>query len=105
LKYEIAGEIQSGYIVNQDPMPGELIKEDTVIKLTLGEEITQEKEEVVTVPNVMDMTVQQANETLSRVGLKLAITGAGGVSTQQSPLAGEQVQKGSEIVVEFKPLE
>ncbi len=105
LKYEITGEIQSGYIVNQDPMPGELIKEDTVIKLTLGEEITQEKEEVVTVPNVMDMTVQQANETLSRVGLKLAITGAGGVSTQQSPLAGEQVQKGSEIVVEFKPLE
>lgn len=104
LEYEISGEVQSGYIVNQDPMPGELITEDTVITLTLGEEITQ-KEEVVTVPNVIDMTVQQANETLSRVGLKLAITGSGGVSTQQSPLAGEQVQKGSEVVVEFKPLE
>ena len=105
LEYEITGEVQSGYIVDQSPMPGELIKEDTVIKLTLGEEITQQKEEVVTVPNVIDMTVQQANEALSRVGLKLTITGTGGVSTQQSPLAGEQVQKGSEVVVEFKPLE
>ena len=105
LDYEINSEVKEGYIVDQKPMPGELIQEDTVISITLAEEIRGEQDELVTVPNVMDMTVQQANEALNRIGLKLAMTGTGGVSTQQSPLSGERVQKGSEVVVEFKPIE
>lgn len=48
--------------MDQTPMPGELIKENTVIHLTLAKDMVEENDETVTVPNVMDMTVQQANE-------------------------------------------
>lgn len=105
IKYEINGDLKQGYIVNQSPMPGELIGEDTIVKLTVSAELTDDQTQTVAVPNVMDMTVQQANETLKRVGLKLTITGAGGISTQQTPLAGEMLNKGSTVIVEFKPIE
>ncbi|MFZ7131103.1 MAG: penicillin-binding transpeptidase domain-containing protein [Eubacteriales bacterium] len=102
LEYKIVGDEQTGSIVNQKPMPGEIIEEDTVIELTLSDEVSSD---MISVPNVMDMTIQQANEALTKVGLELTITGAGGVSQQQSPVAGEKVQKGSKVVVEFKPIE
>ncbi|MFZ7120412.1 MAG: penicillin-binding transpeptidase domain-containing protein [Eubacteriaceae bacterium] len=105
LEYEINGDNEEGYVVDQIPMPGELIDKDTVISLTVSDEINESEENTVIVPNVTDMTVQQANETLTRIGLKLTITGSGGVSQQQSPLSGETVEKGSEVIVEFKPIE
>ncbi|WP_193708288.1 penicillin-binding transpeptidase domain-containing protein [Alkalibaculum sporogenes] len=105
LKYEVTSDIKEGYIVNQDPMPGQLIDKDTVIKLTLDKEAIDTSTELVSVPNIMDMTVQQANEVLRRLGLELTVTGAGGVSTKQSPLAGELVKKGTKVIVEFKPIE
>jgi len=105
LNYEISGDKKDGYIVNQDPMAGELIKKDTVIKITLADKIVEGNEQTIAVPNVMDMTVQQANEALENVGLKLTMAGSGGLSYQQSPLAGEVVKKGSKVIVEFKPID
>lgn len=102
LDYKIVGDKQTGTVVNQSPMPGEVIKEDTVIEITLDDAA---ENDTVTVPNVLDMTIQQANESLKSVGLDITVTGSGGLSDSQNPLSGEQVKKGTKVTVEFKPIE
>lgn len=104
LQYKIIGDKQRGIIVNQNPMPGKPITKETVVQLTIGDTVESDKKANVTVPNVKDMTIQQANESLSRIGLKLTIKGTGGISEIQAPKAGQKVKVGSKVVVEFKPV-
>lgn len=104
IEYKIIGNHQNGIIVNQEPMPGSFITKDTIISLTVDNE-TLNKENMVTVPNVMDMTIQRVNETLNNSGLHFTMKGTGGVSIVQTPEVGKQVKYGSIVTVEFKPIQ
>ncbi len=63
---------------------------------------------LVTVPNVVGMTANQANKALTDAGLNIGISGTsqgsldGAVSAAQSIDAGEVVERGTVITVEFR---
>ncbi len=54
----------------------------------------------VKVPDLTGMNVQEANELLGGLGLKLKIDGSG-FAKSQNPAADTEVDKGSEISVTF----
>ena len=62
---------------------------------------TTVKDQQVTVPDVSGMSVQSANEALTKAGLKIKIDG-GGVAVKQSIAAGKKVKKGTVVTVTFK---
>ncbi|MEG0680322.1 MAG: penicillin-binding transpeptidase domain-containing protein [Eubacterium sp.] len=55
----------------------------------------------MTVPDLSGMSIQSVNEMVSGLGLNLKVNGSG-FATEQSPVAGTVVEKGSEISVTFK---
>ena len=66
-------------------------------------DITQEEDEMVTVPDVLDKTRLEASDALKAKGLTIKIDppDQSGKAIRQSPVAGETVPKGTEVLVEF----
>ena len=66
-------------------------------------DITQEEDELVTVPDVLDKTRLEASDALKAKGLTIKIDppDQSGKAIRQSPAAGETVPKGTEVLVEF----
>lgn len=103
LKYQIVGEGTTvvkqvpGY---QEPLP----KDGRVVIYT--EEFTDEQ--MVEVPNVVGMTVAQANQTLvDQYSLNISVSGTGlegssGRAVSQNPVAGTKVALGTIVAVEFQ---
>ncbi len=103
LKYQIVGEGTTvvkqvpGY---QEPLP----KDGRVVIYT--EEFTDEQ--MVEVPNVVGMTVAQANQTLvDQYSLNISVSGTGlegssGRAVSQNPVAGTKVAPGTIVAVEFQ---
>ena len=65
-----------------------------------GEEV-QEPKELVTVPDVLKLSVRDANSKLTMAGLKLKIQGSG-LAVSQDPAAGSTVEKDSYVTVTFE---
>ncbi|NTW72191.1 MAG: PASTA domain-containing protein [Eubacteriaceae bacterium] len=107
LNYKIIGDdtLEHAVIVDQSPMPGSIIKENTVVQLTISQGSTSDNKSAISVPNVVDMSIQKANETLQKVGLGIQVNGSGGISISQSPGPGEMAEPGTKIIVEFKHIE
>lgn len=61
----------------------------------------QTKDMEVAVPDLSGMSVQSANEALSKQGLKIKVEG-GGICVKQSIEAGKKVKKGTTVTVTFK---
>ena len=64
------------------------------------------EEEKVTVPNVIGLTVEQANLRLVNAGLNISLDGgainnAGATASYQSVEAGEEVSRGTVVNVTF----
>ena len=57
--------------------------------------------ENVTMPDLTGMSVQSANEALTKIGLTMEIKG-GGIAQAQSVKAGASVKKGTKVTVTFK---
>lgn len=81
-----------------EPIP----KDGTIVIYT--EEISEES--MVTVPDVVGMNGETANRTIINAGLNISIAGTGiegsqSVAQSQSPAAGEQVEPGTVVTVEF----
>ena len=64
-------------------------------------EVGESSKQTVTVPDLSGMSVQSANEALTKAGLKMKAEG-GGICTGQSIAAGKKVKKGTEVKVTFK---
>lgn len=102
INYEIKGEAaeETAIVTDQSPMPGILITKDTLVTLKAATEKV-EGEEMISVPNVKDMSMKKAMEILVKSGLSIDISG-GGFSVSQEPEAGTVVEKGTTVTVEFE---
>jgi len=86
-------------VTAQIPASGTSIPGTSTVILYLGEEPT---EELMTVPSVYGMSVQNAKAALEANGLFLKVTGATeGTASAQSIYAGEQVEAGTVVTVTF----
>ncbi len=101
---EVIGD--GAYITGQSPRAGESYSGNTG-RLVLYAE-ADSTEDAVAVPNVLGMSVKDANVALSRAGLNIKLTGAGAydsqgvaVAVEQSTAAGEKVPRGTVITVTF----
>ena len=90
-------------VTGQIPAAGASIPGGSQVVLYLGEEVSTDQ---VTVPSVIGLTAQQAEEKLAAQGLYMRATGvsefSGGVTAyEQSVAAGESVDRGTAIEVRF----
>ena len=101
----IVGDETSGAKVStQIPGAGASIPKGSTVVLYLGNELELE---TGVVPNVLDMTVEQANEAITNAGFNIKISGgaaenANAVATAQSIGADVEAYKGSVVEVTFQ---
>ncbi len=92
-------------VVDQLPKPGVMLNENSTVILYTEK---QEKTDMVSVPNLDGMSVNDAKYTLELRGLNFEIVGAGhsemggAYAVNQSIAAGESVQPATVIGVEFR---
>jgi len=92
----------SGTVVSQVPAADEEVyKNNTVVLVMETKTMQQEGNEMVTVPDFTGMDIITARNTAISSGLVFVARGSG-VAQDQSPAAGTQVSKGSNIVIDFK---
>lgn len=101
LKSKVVGDGES--ILRQVPGSGEPMPRGGTVLLYTEED---SGDTTVTVPDVVGMSGQQANRTILNASLNLKIVGydidsPSCVAERQSPAAGEQVEAGTVITVEF----
>lgn len=99
LTYEVVGNGAS--VISQSPTTGTSVAKGGKVLLYTQENMEQD---LVTVPNLINMTVSQAIESLSYCGLNYAIIGASasseGATVQfQSAAEGTQLRRGSSITL------
>lgn len=101
LNYRIVGEGDT--VTDQLPASGSMIPGESTVVLYMGEE---KPTDLVAVPDVTGMRLEDANAAITNAGLYIKLKGAttgGGsiVAANQSVAAGEQVERGTVITVEF----
>lgn len=102
-KYKVIGDGHT--VIRQVPMSGEGLAHGSTVVLYTNQD---DASGLVTVPNVVGMTATLANKTLTDHGLNISIAGTsiefldGAISVQQSVEAGEVVDRGTVVVVEFR---
>jgi stage V sporulation protein D (sporulation-specific penicillin-binding protein) len=99
LTYEVVGS--GSTVVSQSPTNGTSVSQGG--KVILYTETTTDRD-LVTVPNLVGMTITQANETLSYYGLNYVAVGtsastSGALVSYQSVEEGTQLQRGSCITI------
>ncbi len=88
-------------IVEMTPKPGASIPEKSVVILYTYK---PEKEIMVKVPNLSNMTIAEATRALNDVGLNIKISGMG-IAMIQEVQPGELVAKGTVIEVKFRHID
>jgi stage V sporulation protein D (sporulation-specific penicillin-binding protein) len=103
LEYEIIdnGNTNSTVVMEQMPKPNAIVPSNTVVLLYTYK---PEKELTVKMPDVMNKTVDEATEALSRAGLNIKVTGMG-TSVKQAYSPGTEVTKGNVVEIVFRNLE
>ncbi len=99
LDYEIIGTGTT--VIKQTPRAMTSVPKGSKVLLYTD---TSSLSKLVTVPNVVGMTAQQANVALTDVGLNIKLTGATegvNTATKQSELVGAQVEPGTVVTVQF----
>ncbi|MGE4283690.1 MAG: stage V sporulation protein D [Clostridia bacterium] len=96
LKYKIEGS--GNIIVNQTPKPGAKLQENSLVILyTEGTQAVSN----ITVPNVVNKSVLEANQILIDKGLNIKISGSG-IAIKQEPAVDALVHPGTVVNVEFR---
>ena len=96
--------VPEGSVVSQDPAAGAMVQKDSAVKYVVSKGPEPPKKKEVPVPDVKNLTVDQASSRLSQDGLALGTTseqysdtvGTGKVISQ-SPGAGQSVKEGSSV--------
>lgn len=102
LKYIIEGDgSNESTVVEQTPKPDSVVPENSVILLYTYK---PEEEETVKMPDLSGKTLSEAMNAVNRVGLNMKVSGSGVVYSQQYK-AGEEVKKGSVVLVEFRKMD
>ncbi|MBF7097124.1 penicillin-binding transpeptidase domain-containing protein [Alkalibacter mobilis] len=106
IDYSIVGDSDEvgAVILNQDPMPGGILEDNTKISIQFSSSVSDD-EGMVIVPNLLDMSIGKVSQILDSKGLELEIQGSGGFSIEQIPASGELVEAGSTIKVVFEHVE
>ena len=107
LNYRIVGD--GATVLNQMPKTGSNLPADSVVILYTEENVTNS----VTVPDVTNCSLAEAQALLAGCRLNMNVTGAGAtgnssnmtVANSQYPLAGATVEEGAIIEVEFRYLD
>ncbi len=107
LSYRIVGEGTT--VLSQMPKTGSSLAAGSVVILYTEENIS----EVVTVPDVSDLSLSEARSILAECRLNMTVTGAGAtgqssnltVANSQYPEAGTVVDEGTIVEVEFRYLD
>ena len=104
LKAEYIGSTDGTEVTGQVPSAGTVMPGGSTVMLYMGD-IPLSDYRMSTVPNVIGMTVEEANKALSEAGLNISITGAATGSeakaVSQSVNSGLVVYRGSVIEVNF----
>ena len=104
LKAEYIGSTDGTEVTGQVPSAGTVMPSGSTVMLYMGD-IPLSDYRMSTVPNVIGMTVEEANKALSEAGLNISITGAATGSeakaVSQSVKSGLVVYRGSVIEVNF----
>ncbi|MBE5721041.1 MAG: PASTA domain-containing protein [Ruminiclostridium sp.] len=104
LKAEYIGSTDGTEVTGQVPSAGTVMPSGSTVMLYMGD-IPLSDYRMSTVPNVIGMTVEEANKALSEAGLNISITGAATGSEakaiSQSVNSGLVVYRGSVIEVNF----
>ncbi len=101
LKYIVEGDGNTAStVVEQMPKPNASIPQDSVVILYTYK---PDQEVAVTVPDLSNKTLSEAEEALEKVGLNIKVTGNGTVVNQSSE-PGTSVAKGTVVEVEFLQL-
>lgn len=91
----------TGTVTSQLPAPGiEVDKGTTVLLYMSDQQQTVDMTGKVVVPDLSGLTIMQASQLLDGSKLRLGITGEG-KAVFQNPAAGDIVDEGTEIMVEF----
>lgn len=92
----------TGNVQSQLPAPGTMVKKGTTVLLymTAKNEYVDMTNKAI-VPDLEGLTIMEASQALEGSGLRL-VTDGEGKARYQSPAAGDIVDKGSEIMVEFR---
>lgn len=100
LEYEIVnkGNTNGTVVLEQMPKPDAIVPSGTVVLLYTYK---PEKELTVKVPDVLEMTVDEAAEALSGAGLNIKVSGMG-TSVKQAYPPGTIIKKGNIVEVEFR---
>ncbi|MDP4181983.1 MAG: penicillin-binding transpeptidase domain-containing protein [Bacillota bacterium] len=95
---ENGGDNKNLKVVSQYPKPGTILRENSYVTLYMYK---TEKPITVKVPDLSNKTVLEATKALNDVGLNIRVNGDG-TAISQSVLTDKEMQKGSEIEVNFK---
>ena len=95
----IAGDESLTVITNQNPKPGATLEKDALVSLHTEE---NPDKVMVTVPNVKDMTRDQATSVLKATNLNINVDGTKGKVSLQDPTYDTQVEEGTVINVTIK---
>lgn len=100
-RYAQSNNYSKGKVMEQDPSPKTKVKPNTVINLVISQGMEVE------VPDLSNMTVDQAEEKLKEVGLSLGKTNSEYSESvekdkiiSQRPRQGDKVQTGSEVDID-----
>lgn len=104
LKAEFIGSTEGTMVSGQVPYSGQIMPSGGTVMLYMGE-VPLSDYRMSTVPNVIGMTVTEANKAMSEAGINIRITGAAGNSdakaVSQSIGAGLSIYRGSVVEVNF----
>ncbi|HIT71939.1 MAG TPA: PASTA domain-containing protein [Candidatus Scatovivens faecipullorum] len=92
-------DINSILVTDQLPKPGTMLREGSVISLYTAQDEERAK---VQVPNVKDMTVAEAINSLKSKNLNVNVDGTSGVVVSQEPTYGTEVDEGSVVNIVVK---
>ncbi len=100
LKYSVDESDINARVVSQIPVQGETLNEKSLVKLYVeGNDVRF----TTKVPDVKKMDVVTATKTLAESNLNIKISGSG-MSVLQEPAAGTEVEQGTIVRVEFRPV-
>ncbi len=104
VEYSFSGS--NGFVTSQYPVAGDTLSFENKLSLTLSETYAQVDSAslnngLVEIPNLKGMSMRNASNLLSSIGLKSSMVGSGTVFAQ-FPRAGELMRPGSEITIRGK---
>ena len=100
LKYSVDESDINARVISQIPVQGETLNEKSLVKLYVeGNDVRF----TTKVPDVKKMDVVTATKTLAESNLNIKISGSG-MSVLQEPAAGTEVEQGTIVRVEFRPV-